>query len=387
MADTQREKLREDAKAMRASLQFVKLEHIDEEIDKLENRISHTTLSIDEERRTVDQIKQLRKSRDMVKLYNDRLERLQEDDGHRRSLLERIKEKDQQLTATKALEAQQRSILDGVRAKEDAEVAAIPQLTAERNECYEIVKQAREALRTLRTEFKDAEDKWYANERLLRAQQRDERQKVWEAGQAERKERDERRKEWERENAPEPFDKEVTACEQLVSYLSKFVTPAEAAPTAVEAPKEAPAELNGMRALKRDTEDLDVMFGGLGGGKQKGKKQGGGGGGKGGAAKKEAKEPTMSHSLDTHASYAMLKLKAPSIKSEVAGSLEELKAKKSELLAKRVVTKEQKAKEEAEGPKEPKEEGGKKPKKGRKGRVAVKLTVTEEDHVTVELTI
>ena len=57
---------------------------------------------------------------------------------------------------------------------------------------------------------------------------------MWEAGQAERKERDERRKEWERENAPEPFDKEVTACEQLVSYLSKFVTPAEAAPTAVE---------------------------------------------------------------------------------------------------------------------------------------------------------
>lgn len=48
MADAQREKLREDAKAMRASLQFVKLEHIDEEIDKLENRISHTTLSIDE---------------------------------------------------------------------------------------------------------------------------------------------------------------------------------------------------------------------------------------------------------------------------------------------------------------------------------------------------
>jgi hypothetical protein len=81
----------------------------------------------------------------------------------------------------------------------------------------------------------------------------------------------------------------------------------------------------------------------------------------------------------------------------VASSLEELKAKKEELLAKRVVAKEQKAKEEAEGPKEPteeaegpkkpKEEGAKKPKKGRKGRVAVKLTVTEEDHVTVDLTI
>jgi hypothetical protein len=74
----------------------------------------------------------------------------------------------------------------------------------------------------------------YANERLLRAQQREERQKAWEAGQAERKEREERRKEWERENAPEPFDKEVTACEQLVSYLSKFVMPAEVAPAAVQ---------------------------------------------------------------------------------------------------------------------------------------------------------
>jgi hypothetical protein len=48
LADTQRDKLREDAKAMRASLQFVKVEHIDEEIAKLESRISHTTLTIDE---------------------------------------------------------------------------------------------------------------------------------------------------------------------------------------------------------------------------------------------------------------------------------------------------------------------------------------------------
>lgn len=55
----------------------------------------------------MDQMKQLRKSREMVKLYNDRLERLQEDDGHRRSLLDRIKEKDNQLNATKAAEAQQ----------------------------------------------------------------------------------------------------------------------------------------------------------------------------------------------------------------------------------------------------------------------------------------
>jgi hypothetical protein len=63
--------------------------------------------------------------------------------------------------------------------------------------------------------------------------------------------------------------------------------------------------------------------------------------------------------------------------------MEELKAKKEELLAKRVVAKEQKAKEEEEGPK-PKPKG---PKKGKGGRVTVKLTVKESDHITVELTI
>jgi hypothetical protein len=51
------------------------------------------------------------------------------------------------------------------------------------------------------------------------------------------------------------------------------------------------------------------MFTGLGGGKQKGKK-----GGKGGGVKKEAKEPTLSHSLDTLTSYTLLKLKPPSVK-------------------------------------------------------------------------
>ena len=109
----------------------------------------------------------------------------------------------------------QRSILDGVRAKEEAEVAELPALTAERTECHEVVRAARDALRQLRSDLKAAEDAWFQNERLLRSQQRDEQQKVWEAGQAERKERDQQRKEWERDNAPEPFEKDVTACQQV----------------------------------------------------------------------------------------------------------------------------------------------------------------------------
>lgn len=86
---------------MRDKLSFVKVEQIDDEIAKLENKISHTTMEISEERRAVEQIKQLRKSRDLVKVYNERLDRLHDDDSHRRMLLDQIKAKDNEINQCK----------------------------------------------------------------------------------------------------------------------------------------------------------------------------------------------------------------------------------------------------------------------------------------------
>ena len=156
----------------------MKLEQIDEEIRKLENRISHTTMAIDEERKAVSQIEQLRKSREMVKLYNDRLEKLQEDDSVRRAISDRIKEQDNVINQNKALEAKQKEVMDAIREAEDAQVADIPELANERNESYEFIREARDAVRNLRNEFKQKEDEYYANERLWRTQQKDEKQKM-----------------------------------------------------------------------------------------------------------------------------------------------------------------------------------------------------------------
>eukprot|EP00959_Pyramimonas_sp_CCMP1952_P157353 3290562-Pyramimonas_sp.AAC.1 len=219
--------------------------------------------------------------------------------------MDRMRQQDAVINENKALEQKQKQVLDEIRAKEDAQVADIPALANQRNESYEIIREAREAVRNLRTEFKQKEDEYYANERLWRAQQAEEKKRMWEANQAERDERAARRKAWEAENAPEPFDKEVVACEQLMGYLRKYTVEAVATPAA-SASERKDAELDGTVALKRkdDINDFDVMFAGMGGGKKKG----------GGKGKKAGKVEVLTHSLDIIANYGLLKLSAPSNK-------------------------------------------------------------------------
>ena len=50
------------------------------------------------------------------------------------------------------------------------------------------------------------------------------------------------------EQAPEPFDKEITLCDQLASYLKKFVAP-EAAAAAAEA-KDLSGALEGFKPFE-----------------------------------------------------------------------------------------------------------------------------------------
>eukprot|EP00238_Polyblepharides_amylifera_P002549 CAMPEP_0196573916 /NCGR_PEP_ID=MMETSP1081-20130531/3730_1 /TAXON_ID=36882 /ORGANISM="Pyramimonas amylifera, Strain CCMP720" /LENGTH=478 /DNA_ID=CAMNT_0041891771 /DNA_START=260 /DNA_END=1696 /DNA_ORIENTATION=+ len=366
--DAARDKLKDEAKAIKDKLSFVRVEHIDEEIMKLEGKIAHTTMSLDEERRTVDNIKQLRKSRDMVKVYMDRQGRIQEDDSHRRALIERIREVDATLNELKFRENEQRQVLEVIRSKEEAEVADIPELMNERNESYEVIREARDAARQLKIDFKQQNDEYYVNERLWQQQQREDRQRLWEANQAERKERDDRRKAWEAENAPEPFVKEVTDAEQLLGYLSKFI---KVETVAVDSAPQQKAEFEGKQALKRgDEEVLDSFWAGLGGGK-KGKGKSGGGKKE---SKKEIKEPKLPHTLDALASFSNLKMTPPLTKSDIPASIEILKEKKEHFLKKRQEVNEKKAQEP--------EEGAKKERK-QQLEITIKFEVSDDNIVVI----
>merc|ERR1719407_269845 len=95
---------------------------------------------------------------------------------------------------------------------------------------------------------------------------------------------------------PDPFTEELMLCDQLSVYLSRYTQGTEA--KAPEAVKEAEAP-SGARILKRDTEELDVMYTGT----SKGKKAKG--------SKKSKKPANLNHSFDILSSFAKCKVTAP----------------------------------------------------------------------------
>ena len=95
----------------------------------------------------------------------------------RKGISERIRAKDAEINEVKAEQSQQRAVLEGMRTKEDAEMGDIPGMLAEKERIFEEIKATKELVNTMRAEYKVKEDAWWANEKLLRSQQRDEKQK------------------------------------------------------------------------------------------------------------------------------------------------------------------------------------------------------------------
>ena len=61
-----RERLRESAGAMRSKLRFTSVDAVEKETARLEDAIAHTTVSLNEEKKMVAQIKELGKSKELV---------------------------------------------------------------------------------------------------------------------------------------------------------------------------------------------------------------------------------------------------------------------------------------------------------------------------------
>ena len=138
----------------------------------------------------------------------------------------------------------------------------MPKLSDERDALYESIKANREKIRALRDEHKKKEDAYYERERLWRSYLRVEKQKQWEAGLEERAAREAAKKQWALENAPEPFEAEVTAAEQLIAYLAKWDTGESEAKKAEEAARAAAEEARAAAARAAE-EKAEAAFAGM----------------------------------------------------------------------------------------------------------------------------
>lgn len=331
-ASKTREAVRASLRDLKANMKFTTVEQIDEAIEKLENRVQHSSLSLNEEKKILDDIRKLKASRSAVGEYTEKLETLAQDDTARSELQAGIKALDEELNKVKAEEEVLRAELAVIREKEQEKGSDVPGLIAEREEAREVCKQAYEKIKDLRAEHDGVWQEFKAQEKLWREQQNEDRQRRQKEYAAEKAARDAERAARIAEMAPEPFDKEITMCEQLTAYIGRF-TAASAGPAQEESSKTTEVvPLDGMKVFARKAEDeADAWLTGLGGGKKgKGKKKG--------VATATAAAPApvkIVHSLDMLDAFATLKISVPTSGAAMSASLTEVEAKKAEFLKKR----------------------------------------------------
>lgn len=313
---------------MKDKLNFVKVNDIEAEMKRIEERMAHTTLSLDEEKRLVSQLASLNKSRDVVKGFGTRQEQLSLDEEARKGIIDKIKAQDTILNEIKAREGVLQQQMQVAKTKEDSVSGDVPALIAEREACIATIKEIRGEIRTLRDGFRELENAYYSQQRELRdviKKEREERKQQW---LEEKKQRDADRKRRDMENAPPPYHLEITICEQLTGYLSKFLPSEAAAPADDAAAASTSAESSGL-VLKQRTEDeegMDKMFSGTSkkGGRKKKK------GGKKNDPAAMTDKTKLPHSIETYTSFTTIGVAVPITVADIKPALESIEVKAKE---------------------------------------------------------
>ena len=333
--DAARDSARAQQKSIRDKCKYVSVAQVDEAVARLEDKMAHTTMSLNDEKKIIQQLSDLKKSRQFVQQYSAVKDAAAGDAGGREGAMARVKAVNEKIKALKQREDAQKKEIEAIREKVGGEKDDIPDLIKEKQAKWEMIVQCREAQDKLWEDFKKKEDAYWDTELLYRAWEKVEKQKKWEAGKEERARRDAERKAREEAMRPDPYTEEIMLCEQLTVYLSRF-TATKAAPAPEAAPEaEAPS---GARLLKRDTEELDIMYTGTG----KGKKAKG--------SKKAKKPANLNHTFDILSSFAKCKVTPPLVAEGAAAAAEALTERKAvfEKLQKGALEKRAKEKEEAE---------------------------------------
>eukprot|EP00193_Tetraselmis_chui_P007767 CAMPEP_0177766680 /NCGR_PEP_ID=MMETSP0491_2-20121128/8650_1 /TAXON_ID=63592 /ORGANISM="Tetraselmis chuii, Strain PLY429" /LENGTH=510 /DNA_ID=CAMNT_0019283103 /DNA_START=226 /DNA_END=1758 /DNA_ORIENTATION=+ len=385
-----RDELRSQAKATKDKNQYMKQEDIDEKMAKLQHKLEHTSLTLNEEKQVLQQLKDLERMRATVDQYADAMDKVNNSNGMREGVIDQLKGLDEEMNGSKARLNALQEEMTALREKENADVPNLTELKEERKECYEVIKAASAVKDKLYRERKAAMDEFYQRERDVKRQMNEERkaraivrQKEWEERQKERKEREDAQR-------GEPFEDEIILCDQMASYLQSYL-PKEAVPaeTSSASISEPAAPEAGMKRVKKKGEgEEEELFSVKGKGGKKGKK---------GGAKKDDKPAVVKiqHSIDTIAAFGKLKVTVPLATDAVTATIEALKAAKADFLVKRVGEKERRAAAaEASARGEPEEEQEEQESVEADASdvvaaaegITVSLSVTD-DVVTVELTL
>lgn len=301
-------------RAARSNLKFSTVEDFDREISALRHQQETRSMSLNEEKRLIKDIEVLQNQKQQVaKVAGD----AGAVDAHNDSIKDiRAQQaaKNAEIDAAQAKLTEQKEKLDELYRlnEEERKQDKFPALAKERKTIKEQLDALFTTLKDKRREFKEANDKYYNNIRLVRKKKDLERQKEEAARKAEY---EAKLAEYEKELAKiHPYQTEMDLCDALVSFLENaYAKELKSADSVEDNSSAAPVELDGLKPLQRKQEDF-IMLGG--GGKKK----------KGG--KKTKKEAKFSLPLAQMEAFATIGLVPPTAVGAVGESLSAIKEKK-----------------------------------------------------------
>jgi uncharacterized coiled-coil DUF342 family protein len=330
-----RDAARDAAKELKSLIKFKDVNDIEAEVERLESEIAHSSLSLNEEKKVMESIRQLKNSKTVVTEYSAKMESLAADESTCKEINAAMKSLDTEINAIRKEEDEFRAQMNEERKKEEASGTDNKSLWDEKEKCREACKEAYEKIKDLRAKHDARWQEYKAQEKVWRAQQAADKAKKREEYLQEKAARDAERAQREKEMAPEPFSEEIVKCEQLAAYLNKFIGEGEGKSGAEQA-TDAPQALEGMTAfVKKEDPDFAWMKGaGNGGGKKKGKKS------KASDKPVDSSKEKLVHTVDILGAFASLKLSVPMIKGDCAGVLKQVDEKKEEYAKKQLLAKE-----------------------------------------------
>ena len=329
-------KYAEERRAKEGLGKFTTVEAIDEEIQRIEKRMTSSNFSAKEEKDMIRDMDKLRLSKKNVGAVKAKAEEVQKAKEARKETEARLNEKKGTVDEVQKRFQNVRDALTALETKDKEGVGAVlPGLRQKHNELNDKLDELMNKRRAVYGDFKDKMKEFYDAENERRRIEQEKRNAEQEKRRLEYEEQqkilEEKRKAKEEQEAKKkPWEEEIALCDFLIGYLQRLSksssssSAAAAAATATAATaastptKRTGTDFSGMKPLVRSEDDDYINLG---------KKAA-----KPAAAPKpvqKEKSGVLTHSIDTMNSFALLSLIPPSNEAGIEVSITQLKEKRA----------------------------------------------------------
>lgn len=329
------DELREEQDRAKPRIRFFDQNEISNHIRGLQEKQEHTSLTLNEEKRLVAEIKELEQSKPIVAQYHERklqLDKYQEELRTLKARLTEISAKSDD--ATQKINEIKSQLADSI----EKHKSEIPILVEQRRDLENKINEYREKKTQLIKTFNTEDRAYNEQQRLIKHIKfvTDLKKKLVE--QEERRKFAQEREKEEQDNKPHPYGAEIAQCDGFITYLTSLLpktTTVESVPTPTVTLEEGTVLLN---KKDKDAEVSASWFKGEGPKQKKDRRKRG-----------AAAAPTLQMSVDMLRFLSSQGLKVPTATEDIASTIEsikEIRAKWAQAETKTEEVKETKKKED-----------------------------------------